>query len=245
MFPIVHHYANIIAYGQTPSLMVLGGLFPDLASGAGLERNEAHQMGAAFYAWCAKEAVQALPLARGIISHGIKPYGVDYYADEYWPGCERGWCFEQGRPWIEKIAAVTRLSQRLWWWKSHNFVEMTGELLTIEQYPDIAAAILAAVQDEAALKEAAEVLHRYSGRDKELIGAMFRKAPDIFALEEVNARALAERQGEAFRRRHNVYNADTGGMAALLQEMKEALREDYLLYLDEANALVKSMLAEY
>ena len=244
MFPIVHYYANLAAYGQVPSLMVLGGLFPDLASGAGMERNDAHQMGAGFHSWCAMEAVQALPLARGVISHGVMPFGVDYYADEYWPGCERGWCFEQGRPWIEKIAAVTRLPERLWWWKSHNFVEMSYELLTTEQYPGIATAIMEAIGDEALLQEAAEILHGYTGRDKGLISGMFRKTPRIFALEEVNARTLAERQSVAFRR-HNIQNADIGGMTALLEEMKEALREGYAIYMDEANKLVKKMLANY
>lgn len=245
MFPIVHYFANITAYGQAPPLMALGGLFPDLASGTGMERNDAHMMGAAFYRWCTEEAPEALPLARGIISHGVTPCGVDYYADEYWPGCERGWCFEQGRPWIARIAAVTHLPDSLLWWKSHNFVEMAYELLTIEQYPEIGSKIIAAVQDEALVQEAAQVLHRYTGRDEALIAGMFRKAPEIFALAEVTAHAMAERQVASYRRRHNVYDADAGGITALLEEISEELRQGYAYYMPQANDMVKQMLTAY
>jgi len=238
MFPIVHYHVNAITYGQTPPLMALGGLFPDLASGAGFTRDEAHQMGAAFFSWCVTEAPAMLPLALGIISHGTMPFGVDYYADEFWPGCEKGWCFEQGKPWVERIAAVSRLPERLGWWKSHNFVEMSYELLTIEEYPDIGAHILAALNNDALLEQAVTALSCYTGKDGKLISGMFRLAPQIFCLEEVSSRALAERQDAAFRYRHNVYDADIEGMSALLTEMKEALRPGYGPFMREMTRLV-------
>ena len=244
MFPIVHYYVNYTIFSQTPSLMALGGLFPDLASGIGLTRDEAHQMGASFNRWCALSAPEILPLARGILSHGVIPYGVDYYADEYWPGCTKGWCFEQGKPWIERIAAVTRLPERFGWWKSHNFVEMCYELLTIEKYPFIGQEIVAAVSDSALLACAAAALNRYTGKDTELISGIFRQAPQIFSLEDISPLTLAERQDAAFRSRHNVFNADIEGMAALLTEMKEALREGYDSYMAEMTGLVGKMLRD-
>ena len=245
MFPIVHYYANMIVYGQVEPLMALGGLFPDLASGTGLTRDEGHQMGAAFFRWCTAEAPAMLPLARGIVSHGIMPYGVDYYADEYWPGCEKGWCFEQGKPWIERIAAVTRLPERFGWWKSHNFAEMSYELLTIEIFPAIGEKILAALSNNAVVEAAARALSLYTGKDSKRISDMFRLAPQIFSLEEVTPLSLAERQHDAFRYRHNVHNADVAGMAALLSEIKESLRPGYAPYMREMTGLVARMLREY
>jgi hypothetical protein len=244
MFPIVHYYANIVADGQTPPRMALGGLFPDLASGIGITRDEAHRMGADFCRWCAIEAPDILPLARGIISHGALPFGVDYYADEYWPDCEKGWCFEQGKPWIDRIMSVTHLPERLAWWKSHNFVEMSYELLTIEQYPFIGANIMAALNDDAVLAYAATNLNRYTGKDTELIIDMFRQAPQIFALEEICPKTLAKRQEAAFRRRHNIYDANIEGMVVLLTEMTEVLRPGYALYMGEMTSLVSKMLKE-
>ena len=245
MFPIVHYYTNQIAYGQVPPLMVLGGLFPDLAVGTGMSRDEGHQMGAGFFEWCATQAPNMLPLARGIISHGVLPYGVDYYADEYWPGCEKGWCFDQGKPWIKRIASVTHLPQYLWWWKSHNFVEMSYELLTIDVYPFIGNKIITALADEALLDHAATELSRYTGKDKKLISAMFRKTPQIFSLKEVNPLSLAECQKNDFCRRHKVYDADVAGMAILLSDMTEALRPGYASFMTEMIKRVKEQLTIY
>lgn len=245
MFPIVHYYTNQIIYGKVPPLMALGGLFPDLASGCGLNRDEAHEMGDAFFRYCAKQIPEALPLARGILSHGVKPHGVDYYADEHWPGCEKGWCFEQGKPWMERIAQVTRLPDNLIWWKSHNFVEISCELITIAAHPQIGRQIMAACEDQALVAFAGEVLHRYTGNDQEKLTNMFRQAPEIFALAEVTPLEQAIRQEEAFRRRHNVYQADITGIAALFEEMSAALADDYDTYMPESIGLVATMLCHY
>ncbi|MCL1974549.1 MAG: hypothetical protein FWG61_00130 [Firmicutes bacterium] len=245
MFPIVHYYVNLKTYGQVPPLMALGSLFPDLASGIGMKRDEAHQMGADFFRWCEQEAAQMLPLAQGIISHGVFPYGVDYYADEFWPGCEKGWCFEQGKPWLKRIAAATCLPNDLCWWKSHNFVEMSCELLTIEQYPFIGQNILAALYSDDILHSAAMELSRYTAKDVELIKKVFRKAPSIFSLEKVSPLALARSQDTAFRRRHNVYNADITGMASLLKDMAKALCPAYGPYIVKMTKLVSDMLKQY
>jgi len=245
MFPIVHYYANLVIYGAVPPLTALGGLFPDLASGVGLGRDDAHQMGAPFHRWCTEEAPQLLPLARGILSHGILPFGVDYYADEYWPGCVKGWCFEQGQPWMERIGAVTHLPPNLLWWKSHNFVEMSYELLTIERCPSIGASLIAALNDQALTETAAAALSRYTGKDQEGICNAFCRAPRLFALEEVSARSLSERQNEAFCRRHHVYDADIAGMSALLTQMQETLRPGYGPFMEEMIGLVGKMLADY
>ena len=107
MFPIVHHLTNITIDKNVSELTILGGLFPDLAIGAGIDRNKAHQMGAQFYSWCKDSAPEGLPLARGIICHGDKPCGLDYYADEAWPPGQRGWCFQKGIPYSQQVAAST------------------------------------------------------------------------------------------------------------------------------------------
>ncbi|MCL1816595.1 MAG: hypothetical protein FWG43_03215 [Clostridiales bacterium] len=244
VFPIVHYYVNQKIYGQVPPLMALGGLFPDLASGTGMQRDEAHQMGEGFYHWCAANTPHMLPLALGIISHGTQPCGADYYADEYWPGCEKGWCFERGKPWMERITAVTHLPEHLAWWKSHNFVEMCYELLTIEQCPNIGNSILAALGNQDLLEKAATTLNRYTGKDIDKIIGIFRKTPQIFSLKEVSPQDLALRQKTAFALRHRVYDADVAGMAALLSEMAEALRPGYASYMAKMIRLVEEMLGQ-
>ena len=93
MFPLVHYFVNRQIYGSVPTLMALGGIFPDLAAGAGMNRDKAHEMGANFHTWCKNNAPEGIPLSIGIASHGINPHGVDYFSDEFWPGYKKGWCF--------------------------------------------------------------------------------------------------------------------------------------------------------
>ncbi len=56
MFPLVHYFVNRQIYGSVPTLMALGGIFPDLAAGAGMNRDKAHEMGANFHTWCKNNA---------------------------------------------------------------------------------------------------------------------------------------------------------------------------------------------
>ena len=107
MFPIVHHYADTLLNPATDALMIYGGLFPDLASSAGLTRNFAHTCGPAFYAWAKKNAPEALPMARAVLCHGTVPPGLDHYADESWGEGPKGWCFQRGARYMEGVRRAT------------------------------------------------------------------------------------------------------------------------------------------
>ncbi len=245
MFPLIHYLSNKIIYSQIPPLMVLGGFYPDFAAGSGYDRDTAHLMGDAFYKWCLENHPDALPLARGIISHGSAPGGVDYFADEHWPDCERGWCFEEGKQWMNKIAVASKLPDNLIYWKSHNFVEMTCELIANDDQNELSKEILRVIDDKVTIDYAAEVLADYTGCDKVKIAAMFNKAAYIFALEEVTSKAMAEKQAQAFVFRHNIVNTDAPAMAAVLDEMAVALRQRYYPYMEQSTKLVGEMLSKY
>lgn len=238
MFPIVHHYANKCLNEKLHPFLIYGGLFPDLASSVGMERDFAHEMGGDFYLWCLEKAPDSLALARGVICHGLKPPGLDYYADEYWPGGEKGWCFQQGRFWLEQVKKATGLPDNLIWWKAHNFIEMALELLVLEENPGLHLEILAALEDQAALDEACGLLAAYSGADAAMLYKIFGQANNIFALDSVNPFTLAQKQAIAFAVRYNFMSPDTPAMAALLCEMREDLRPHYRSFLDLAIARV-------
>lgn len=227
MFPLVHYFVNSQIYGSVPKLMVLGGLFPDIAASAGWDRNQAHAMGADFHAWCGQNAPQALPLARGIISHGTEPPGVDFHADEFWPGYRKGWCFLAGEQYMDQVAQVTRLPQDLIWWKAHNFVEISYELITDADHPGIKDRLMAAVQDRQAVSQAAAVLADYTGLPQQDIISSFHNVPNIFAIDDISPERLAYKQNLAFMVRHGVMDADVDAMAKLLLQMSWDLRPGY------------------
>ncbi len=230
MFPIVHHFFNVQLNPQLQPLLVYGGLFPDLASGMGMSRNDAHQMGPDFYQWCLahrEQYPQGPWLARGVICHGSLPGGLDYYADEHWPGGRKGWCFQQGEQWMDQIERATGLPHDLVWWKSHNFVEMGLELVLNHQQPELAPGILAALADEAASAEAAAILQAYTGLKADVITATFAKTPNIFAIDPLNPMELARKQAISFVKRHDVHGSDVPAMADILERIALSLEEIY------------------
>ncbi|MEG1537282.1 MAG: hypothetical protein RR387_03235 [Clostridiales bacterium] len=245
MFPLVHYYVNTKIFAHPTSLMVLGGIFPDLASGMGLERNAAHQMGVSLFTYCQEHQPQAIDFARGVLSHGIIPRGVDYYADESWPGCEKGWCFEQGKPWLKQLQQVTGLPNHLLWWKSHNFVEIGCELLTHAAHPGLNHQLLQALQDRQALTEAAAILAAYSGCNAQKAVDVFLQTPNIFALHSIDPFSLAQKQAISFANRHNIHNCDINGMARLLEQISDSLTDQYQPFMDQILSLVAENLRPY
>ena len=252
MFPLVHYFVNSEIAAKTgktvPRLTALGGLWPDLAANAGCSRDEAHMMGAAFHAWCLAQAPEGRDLARGIISHGSAPPCVDYYADEAWPDTPdypKGWCFLQGEAYRDAVAAATRLPERMIWWKAHNFVEMSYELLTDAAHPDLKLELLAAIHDEEAVNTAARLLAAYTGKPAGVIAGCFRHAPDTFAIATVSADELAQKQCLSFVMRHRHCDGDAAAMAALLLRMRDELAADYPAFLAVAVARTAEILAKY
>lgn len=245
MFPLVHYFVNRQIFGTVPTLMALGGIFPDLAAGAGLNRDKAHCMGEDFHLWCKKNAPEAIDLAIGISSHGIKPYGVDYYSDECWPEYIKGWCFMQGEPYMPEVAAATNLPENLIWWKAHNFVEMSYELITNNDHPYIKDDLLAALHDIDAQKQAAAILSEYTGAKAELIVDTFANAPNIFAIENISPQKLAFKQNLSYRIRHNIHNANTEAMANLLSKMSEELKAGYYPFMKKIISYTAEAIKNY
>ena len=248
MFPLVHYQLLHSLIDQDRDLAALGGLFPDLAVNAGIERNYAHRMGNYFYHWCGKCYPQSLALARGIISHGVDPHGIDYYADEHhphYPDYLKGWCFKMGESWMPQIAACTKLPDDYIWWKSHNFVEMAAELLTLEAEPGINHQLLHILRQKSLVAEAAQVLSDFIDCEPQRLEHTFHQAEEIFALEQTNSLTLAQKQAQSFRQRFQRNDADIPAMAALLDEMVQALRTPFQQFHQELRQWLQATLDHY
>ncbi len=250
MFPIVHHYMNLQTQSKVDPFMMLGSLYPDLSSISKIDRDLSHQMGDDFYQWCKQKAPEAKTLAQGVISHGSRPPGIDYYADEYWPGGKKGWCFQKGMPWMAKVAETTHLSSDLIWWKAHNFVEISLELITVAQNPQLPDELVQATANEVTVKETAELLCAY-WREKGLetkpaqIIEAYKRAPQLYALDQPDPLHMAQKQYEGFIRRDLTHQADIGAMAELLAIMSLELVEDYNPFMNKLKLLLLQTMDHY
>ncbi len=255
MFPLIHHFVNKKIYSAPSPLMIIGGMWPDLASGAiphdrsqgNRLRNLVHRNGEAFYHWCQKHTPDSLDLARGIVSHGLCPKGVDYYADEVWPGCAKGWCFAIGGRYVHLVAEATKMPPGYRWWKAHNFVEMSYDLLAQEENPTLSDELLAAVQDEAALTQAATVLSSYYQLEKEDLTALFHRIPQIYAIDHPTPLMLAQRQKKSFAFKPGITQSEASisAMAELLERMKAELQDNYHAFMARLLELLTPDLSRY
>ncbi|MGI5892268.1 MAG: hypothetical protein ACOX7H_05995 [Bacillota bacterium] len=241
MFPLVHHYCNKAIMSPVDNTMILGGLFPDLALNAGIWRNTAHTCGLQFYNWCQQNCDYKINFIKGILSHGTEPLGLDYYADEFWPEGERGYCFQQGLPWLDRVRQATQLPEKLIWWKSHNFVEMAFELISIEKDPLLGQEILNAIEDKEAVEEVCRMVQEYFGVDKKKMINAYALVPEIFALDDTSPLKMARKQYQAFIIRHKEFNANVEKMTLLLEDMRDYFRDKFDPFMNKVNRLVQDM----
>lgn len=254
MFPLVHYAVNQQIFGKVSPLMAIGGLWPDMAIGANVQREAGHSKCKDFYCWCKKNAPDYLDLAKGALTHSTEPGCVDYYADEHFPEdlvcqgrpqpnielCQqrfmtdkyrseypKGWCFAYGEAYLNEVSASTRLPDRLIWWKGHNFIEMGYELLTNEVSPQIKKNLLDLSCNKEAIADAAEILAEYYEASAERIKLIYSRIPILFALREVNPLALAKKQRRLFIMRFNHGGADTQAMADLIEKIQDDIRPSY------------------
>ncbi|MBQ1501428.1 MAG: hypothetical protein IIZ45_02285, partial [Firmicutes bacterium] len=216
MYPLVHYYVNQQVFGHVSHLTALGALWPDLAVGAGGNRDDAHSQGVAFYEWCRLNMPGVLDAARGMIGHGIDPPCVDYYADEFWPDHIRGYMFREALPYLPQVAACTGLDGDVdipllppggepprsnVWWKAHNLVEMAYEMITARQHPTLGAQLLEAVADDDAVDALAQALNRWQGLAVQPIIDIFAAVPTSYALIDAEAMAQAKMQAASMHHR--------------------------------------------
>lgn len=247
MYPLVHYYVNQQVFGEVSHLTALGALWPDLAVGAGGDRDGAHSQGVAFFYWCRANMPEALDAARGMIGHGIDPPCVDYYADEYWPDHIRGYMFREALPYLDQVAACTGLDGETnipllprggepprsnVWWKAHNLIEMAYEIITSRHDPQIGTHILEAVADTQALSLFAQAIHGWQGLEIRSITDIFSAVPVSYALVDAEALAQAKVQAASMHHRFSSYDVDIPALAALLERISSDQAGKYPIFID-------------
>ena len=226
MFPITHYYLEQQFYEPTP-LLAIGGIFPDIAAACGMDRNEAHLCGRELVDFCKENFPDAIDFACGVYLHGSREGGADYYADEFWEGGEKGWCFQYGKQYMNEVAEATQLDEQFVWWKSHNFAELGLELITDLRYPYLKGDLLHSLQNKQAQAQAAEVMKAFAHINSKKLLRVLEDAENIFELKNINVFSLAVNQHRGIIRRFDSDKSDIAKMAVVIKHISEdMLRND-------------------
>lgn len=224
MFPLTHAYAVGQLVSEAGPLHILGAIFPDAVLINKLSWEQTHRCGAALYTFLQERAPAGLPFAVGVITHGVVPAGLDYYGDQQYGSFERGYAFEEARPYAARVAAICRLPAAMGWWKAHNFVEMALEWLIAGRCPGLEAQVRQAfdqADDLAFLSPHLAAFFRC--RDLDLVAGLTAMLP-FLALENISPAALAERYQRQVRLKHGVEAIAVDEAADLIEELAAAIQ---------------------
>ncbi len=234
MFPLTHAYAIGRLVAVPEPLHILGAIFPDAVLTNGLPWDKAHCSGAEIYAFLAARDLSLLPFAVGAITHGVRPPGLDYYGDEKYDGFEKGYCFEEARPYAARVATICRLPASMGWWKAHNFVEMAIEWLLAEQDPRLGPAVEQALGDQRACARLAPHLGAFFQADGAAVAASLPAMLPFLALRDATPAGLAAKYELQVRRKHGVEAIDVDGAAELIAEIAGVIQPGCWAFMDEA-----------
>jgi hypothetical protein len=240
---LTHAYAVGRLAPPAGPLSILGSIFPDAVLVNGLDWEQAHRCGAALYAFLAERAPAGRPFALGVITHGIAPAGLDYYGDQKYGPFEKGYAFEEARPYADRVAAICGLPASMGWWKAHNFVEMAIEWLVARQEPDLGPRVQEAFARAGELAFLSPHLAAFFRRDGlDLVQGLAAMAP-FLALEPATPATLAERYQRQVQAKHGVAAIAVDQAAALIEEVAAAIQPRCWAFLEQALAAMSATLA--
>ncbi|MCI8335956.1 MAG: hypothetical protein HFI72_02140 [Peptococcaceae bacterium] len=221
MFPLMHHYIGKNLAASNSSVIALAAVLPDLCVNMGLERAFGHTQGEAFYRWAQANCPAAKEVAFLFATHGVSPQGLDYYSDEYWPGEERGFCFQYANQYLPQVIKACAIPEKWAQWKGHNLVEMAFEADIVEKAPELCQEMMAAAEDTAAVNFVAEAFAAFAGIPPAKAAASLEKIPVIFGIDKGTPQELAEKYEIQLRIRHQITTASIPQIAALIQQIRE------------------------
>lgn len=214
-------------------LHILGAIFPDAVLVNGLGWDQAHQSGAALYAFLHERAPAGLPFAVGVITHGVTPAGLDYYGDQKYGAFEKGYAFEEARSYTDRVVTICHLPASMGWWKAHNFVEMALEWLLAVRNPGLEAQVQNAFARATELSFLSPHLAAFFDREGlDLVQSLPAMLP-FLALERVTPAFLAERYQRQVQIRHGVETIAVDQAAALIEEVAAAIQPRCWAFLED------------
>jgi hypothetical protein len=162
--------------------------------------------------------------ARAVITHGITPQGLDYFGDEKYQDCERGYCFDKGRPLVNQTIEACNLPPQMGWWKSHNIVEMGIELL-VSVRGDYGGLIRQAFNNDELINQITNQFPELTGNLEKGLKKRIAGFGGVIEVNQATAESLADKYRLQMFYRHGI-NINTTKVARLIAIAAEQVEGD-------------------
>lgn len=231
MFPLTHVYLAQKIFPTASDSLVLGSIFPDTTIGNSLTYDQTHRRGREIYQHIQMKKPDFLPFARGILTHGVDPQGLDFFGDEKYHGCEKGYCFEKARAIIRPTIEACNLPARFGWWKAHNFIEMAIELDIAARYPAAHQALSKAYDNSQLIADVGELMADFFYETPDGIIRGIKHFRSYVLEEGVSAGNLAINYNKQMFRRHSI-SINVDKVEELIARARDLVKDDYQQFLD-------------
>lgn len=228
MFPLTHLHV-LSRIHPLDHQAVLGSVFPDTCIASSLTWRETHRCGLDFFRFLApSQRSEFSPFVVGLLSHGIEPHGLDFYADECYKDFGCGYSFHKAPPLVREAIEVCLIEEKMGPWKAHNFIEMGVEILVAESRGDLFEHLLSALEDNELVVRLSAPLGSFFGRPK-------REMEDSFnlfrPLLSSNIETLAEKYVMQLGVKHGIHGINQRRVSDLIARAMELVAEDYGAFL--------------
>ncbi|MCL2336663.1 MAG: hypothetical protein FWC60_04495 [Firmicutes bacterium] len=222
MFAQTHVYFAEAILGRRSDAITLGSIFPDIMTGAGVEHGRAHSLGLELLRMFT-DSEELTDFALAAITHGISPQGLDYFGDEKYPGFERGYCFEKGRPLVRQTIAACNLPENMGLWKAHNIVEMGIEtkISRLDQYGQV---LRRAFNNQALIDRLIAALSDLTG-DSERLKKRILAFPGYIGVQQATPASMAQIYCIQMYTKHQI-NINTDQVTELIAIAADAVEND-------------------
>ncbi len=239
MYPLAHLYFAEKALGGLSEETILGSIFPDIAFFSGFDWQHSHSLGQDLWCEFHSNGEGMVNFCHGVVSHGIKPQGLDYYSDQQYRDYEKGYCYEKARSLIDGVVEACNISSGDGWWKAHNFIEMGVELFVFEKRPELLHYLHKALSQGTLIREICNKVAPSLGKDRCSLEKGYLFFKEFVERGPMNARSLALRYQEHIYMRYRSNSVNLSQCEDIIERGKSNIISDIDRFFNDVHLLMK------
>lgn len=234
MGPLVHCFAAEKVLGSDDSLVLLGAILPDLGwMDKELNCPKLHEGGLELKAYLEKKNPKFLPLALGMLTHGVK-YGLDKYSDIDWQGKGKGWAHLLAPHLYQEVTQACLVDPKTGRQLAHNFIEWAVEYWLDKKHPDLKNNLGQAFRDKEAVGKTAEYLADCFGVDQRKIKGSLQKLGKLYNPQNFSSLKGVVNIGDGICQMILGHKIDRAKAEAALRKATEIVKDEWEGFLKAA-----------